>query len=359
MNGREPMAQVVDDMRAILARTRGEWEALRGESLFITGGTGFFGLWLLECVAMVNRELALNLRVKVLSRDPESFLQCHPRFRGLPWLSFHRGDVTNFSFPDEGFSHVIHAATTSARETFHGAEPLDKFDTLVNGTRRVLKYAAASGVRNLLFTSSGVVYGRPGGGEILSESFAGAPDPLDPLSALGQSKRAAEFLCAAYADKYGFNTTIARCFSFVGPFMPLDLHYAIGDFMLRAMQGEDIVVQSDGTASRSYLYAADMVCWLLRLLLRQGAPRAYNVGSDAAVSIAELAALVRQVSGAEVDVIVRGRDVGSMGNPARNYYVPDIGRARSELALDVWTPLTEAITRSYAFFRTEARAKHA
>ena len=339
---------LAEDLEAILGRRPEVWQDLRGKSLFITGGTGWFGRWLLETIALANDRLKTDIRVTLLSRNPAAFARQAPHLAAASFLTLHTGDVRNFEFPTDRFTHVIHAATTSARETFDGESGLDKFDTLVSGTRHVLDFAVASGARHVLFTSSGVAYGEVPDGAPYSEETNSAPDTCNPDTALGQAKRAAEFLCSAYAAQHGWHTTIARCYSFVGPFMPLDLHYAIGNFIRSALAGHPIIVKGNGAPLRSYLYTGDLVVWLLTLLTREGSPRLYNVGSDKAISIGDLARLVRDelVPGSEVRIL--GQAVHSVGNPVRNIYVPNIGRARNELNLTDWTGLASAIDRTAA-----------
>lgn len=336
------------DLELILDRARTLWPRLAGQSLFITGGTGFFGRWLLEALRIANTRHALGLRVAVLTRDPAAFGRKAPEIVADPAFRFVPGDVRDFAFPTGDFTHIIHAATTSAHETFAGEDPLRKFDTLVGGTRRVLDFAAEHGIGNLLFTSSGVVYQPlppPTGGSHtpIPETSLLAPPTHDPASALGQAKRAAEFLCACYADRYGWHLGIARCFSFVGPYLPLDIHYAIGNFIAQALHAERIVVNSDGTALRSYLYTADLVVWLLALLLEGKSGQPCNVGSDAAISIGDLAHLVRDLIAPDKAVDILGQAANAVGNPIRNAYIPDITLARNTLGLDVWTDLSTAI----------------
>lgn len=336
------------DFEQILARAAHLWPRLAGKSLFITGGTGFFGRWLLEAFRIANTRHALNLRVTVLTRDPAAFGRKAPAIVADPAFRFVAGDVCDFAFPTGHFTHVIHAATTSAHETFAGEDPLRKFDTLVGGTRRVLDFAAERGIGNLLFTSSGVVY-QPlqppaeGSHTPIPESSLLAPPTYDPATPLGQAKRAAEFLCACYAERYGWHLGIARCFSFVGPFLPLDIHYAIGNFIAQALRAERIVVNSDGKALRSYLYAGDLVVWLLALLLDGKSGQPCNVGSDAAISIGDLAHLVRDLIAPDKPVNILGKSANAVGNPVRNAYIPDITLAQNTLGLDVWTNLPAAI----------------
>ena len=128
----------------------------------------------------------------------------------------------------------------------------------------------------------------------MSEDYLGAPDPVDPRSAYGHAKRMAEQWCVAHHRRHGIEPLIARCFAFAGPGLPLEINYAIGNFIRDALAGGPISVAGDGTPCRSYLYAADLALWLWTILLRGTPCRPYNVGSEAAVSIRELAEAVTE-----------------------------------------------------------------
>jgi dTDP-glucose 4,6-dehydratase/UDP-glucose 4-epimerase len=341
------------DLDGIMTRTAPLWADLRDQSLFITGGTGLFGRWLLESLARANRQFDLNLRVTVLTRNAQAFAQKAPHLAQDPAIGFHHGDVRDFVFPERDYSYFIHGATTSAGETFRGEDPLRKFDTLVSGTRRVLDFAAQCKPRRLLFLSSGVAYGVPPSGiDFIPEDYAGAPGTTNVDSALGQAKRTAEFLCACYAEKNGLDYSVARCFSFVGPFLPLDIHYAIGNFIGQALFEDEITVKGDGSPVRSYLYMADLVVWLMTLLLKGGSGQIYNVGSDLAVSIRELAELVREILSPQKAVHILGQSNHSVGNAVRNRYVPSIRKARDEFGLDAWTTLAESVRATATHIQT-------
>jgi dTDP-glucose 4,6-dehydratase/UDP-glucose 4-epimerase len=347
---------LAQDLARILQRSPALWEMLRGRSLFLTGGTGLFGRWLLETLCHANRELALGLRVTVLTRDAAAFARQAPHLANDTALTLHPGDVRNFVFPQVHFDYLIHGATTSASETFHGEDPLRKFDTLVDGTRHVLDFAVHCGIERFLFLSSGVAYGtQPADMDRIPETYAGAPDTTDVDTALGQAKRAAEYLTTYYSKKHGWNNTIARCFSFAGPFMPLDLHYAIGNFIGQALHEDEIVIKGDGTPLRSYLYLGDLVTWLLTLLLQGGNGDNYNAGSDEAISIGELAVLVRDTLSPGKPIRLLCHANHSVGNAVRNCYVPDIQKARSELNLAPWTGLEDAIRHTAAWHQGQTK----
>ena len=108
------------DLDEILAATAPLWEQMRGERLLLTGGTGFFGCWLVESFLHCNRELALDAQVTVLTRDPAAFLRKVPHLRNERALSLHAGDVRDFTFPEGRYGFVLHAATEASAKTACG-----------------------------------------------------------------------------------------------------------------------------------------------------------------------------------------------------------------------------------------------
>ncbi|GAC1518729.1 MAG: NAD(P)-dependent oxidoreductase [Vulcanimicrobiaceae bacterium] len=339
------------DRAEILARTAGLWDDVRGRRIFMTGGTGFVGTWFVEAFAAANAAYALEATLVVLTRDPDRFRTRSRHLAEDRAIVLHRGEADGFDPPDGRFDFVVHAAT----ERYHGADatrPLSIFDRDLAATRRVLTCARGWNTRRVLFTSSGAVYGAQGA-DVLSrtEDDASAPDPLDPQSVYGQSKRASEFACASFARVYGFDAVIARLFAFVGPHLPLDEGYAVGNFMRDALLGRPIAIGGDGTPLRSYLYAADLAVWLWTLLVRGVSGRAYNVGSSDALSIRDLArSVVRTIApGSSIEI-------ASVADPRKvpGRYVPSVARARDELGLEAWTTLEDALTRTFAYHRRAA-----
>jgi len=339
------------DLEHILAHTQGLWEELRGQRLFITGGTGFFGCWLLESFAWANDKLGLDASALVLTRDPSAFAKKAPHLAAHPAIQLHVGDVRSFEFPAGRFSHIIHAAT-EASARLNEEDPLRMLDTIVQGTRRALDFARHCGATKFLLTSSGAVYGRqPPDLTHIPEDYPGGPDPTDPRSAYGEGKRVAEMLCVLYARQYGLQAKIARCFAFVGPYLPLDAHFAIGNFIRDGLQGGPIQVKGDGTPYRSYLYAADLAIWLWTILLRGEPCRPYNVGSEFGLTIKDLAYMVAHASGPHVELQIAWQPAPS--KPAERY-VPSTQQAQSELSLRQRVDLGESIQRTIAWHTYKA-----
>jgi dTDP-glucose 4,6-dehydratase len=334
----------VQDLDHVLEHTEGLWDELRGSRLFVTGGTGFFGRWMLESFLRANDNLSLGARAIVLTRDPGRFAESAPHVAGHRAVTLHPGDVKSFEFPDSESTHVLHMAT----EAGPGMSPSASFHTAIEGTERVLSFAALRGARKFLLTSSGAVYGtQPPDSERLSEEYIGAPRPEDAAAGYGHGKRAAEYLCSDAAAQTGLEVKIARCFAFVGPLLPLDANFAIGNFIRDALTRDHIEVLGDGTARRSYLYAADLAVWLWTILVKGQSGRPYNVGSEADMSIADLAYLVAKVVQPETPVRIVESPVAEMP-PAR--YVPSTARAARELDVDTRVVLEDAILRTASWY---------
>jgi UDP-glucuronate decarboxylase len=315
--------------------------AVYDQKWLVTGGTGFFGRALLRHWIA---EAALGVRppaITVLTRSPEYFLKRHPEFFGHEWLRFTQGDILEPLKIDASqfFTHVLHAATDSTLGP--QLRPLERYQQIVDGTRNTLNFAVQCGASRFLLTSSGGVYGsQPQDMEKIPETYNGMPDPLRPEQTYSVAKRVAEHLCALYQEQYGIETVIARCFTFVGQDLPLDVHFAIGNFIRDALKRSEIVVNGDGAPVRSYMDQRDLAIWLTEIMQRGHPGFAYNVGSDQAISIARLAYLVR-------DTLSPGLSVRISGNPSRshtrNCYIPSIEKAQTELNLILRYPLTDAL----------------
>ncbi len=351
-----PRSSLATDLDHILDHTQGLWEGLRGQAIFITGGTGFFGRWLLESFAEANHRFSLGAQAVVLTRNPEGFRRRADRLAGDEFIQLVKGDVQDLnvdlvssqlgSSAPEQFSHFIHAASETT-ESANRHDPTKVLETSLIGTRRALDFAERMGTENFLLTSSGAVYGaQPHDLSHVPETFSGAPDINAPLSAYGEGKRVAELLCNTRSQSGAMNCKIARCFAFVGPHLALDAHYAIGNFIRDALAGKPIQVNGDGTPVRSYLYAADLAIWLWTILLNPAASGTYNVGSDEAHSLREIAKFVSQNNSTQPPVQVT--QTPNPNSPATRY-VPDTSRARCELGLQSWTPLAAAIRKTLEF----------
>jgi nucleoside-diphosphate-sugar epimerase/MoaA/NifB/PqqE/SkfB family radical SAM enzyme len=338
---------LAEDLDYILAKTHGFWENLRGKKMFITGGTGFFGSWLLESFAWANEKLNLKASVLVLTRNVTAFKERMPHLANNPAIKFLEGDVKNFQFPKEKFSFVIHAAAPSAEATFNNEDPLISAETILGGTRHTLDFAVKSGTKSFIFISTGAVYGKqPESLKYIPEDYIGQPNPSDIKSVWIEAKKMAEYLCSYYSKKYGIKTKIVRPFSFVGPYLPLDIHYAVGNFIRDGLNGGPIVVNGDGTPFRSYLYAADLAIWLWTILFKGKVNYLYNIGSEKAITIKDLAQIVAKSFPNQIKVKILKKPNAKI--PSERY-IPSTKRARIELGLKEGINLKDAIQKTVLY----------
>lgn len=346
------MNPLAADLDNVLSRTVGLWEELRGGRLFLTGGTGFFGCWLLESFLWASEKLCLNAETVVLTRNPEAFACKAPHLAFHKAVKLHTGNLDDFTLPEGSFTHVIHAAGDLSKGNSDDAAGL--LTRSFCGLQRVLELARQSGAAKVLCTSSGAVYGPavPGRWK-LREDDPPSGIPLETRGAYAEAKRMAELLGTLSAQQHGFEFKIARGFAFLGPYLPLDAHLAAGNFIRDALAGSPIMVRGSGTAVRSYMYPADLAVGLWKVLFRGAHGRPYNLGSDQPVTIAELAhAVARECDPPPpVSVLEQARP-----EEVVDYYVPDITRARTELGLDLSLGLAEAIRCTLAWHQRITKA---
>jgi UDP-glucuronate decarboxylase len=332
---------IKEDVALAIARSGADLSLLRGKRVLVTGGTGFFGVWMLTALGQIMESLAYDLEIAVITRDSRAFLGQYPGFNSSRNLCFLDGDIRSIDLAGERFSHLIHMATTSANETFSKELQINKIDLLYAGTKNLLEQLGGD-LEAVLFTSSGVVYGAPLHDSRFHETQLSRPDNLQPDSALAYGKLLAEYLVNYFSGEFGYKYNIARCFSFLGQGLPLNIHYAAGNFIADAVNSKPIRVLGSGQECRSYMYIGDAVAWLLRLLV-EPTNDAYNVGSEKAMTVQELAQLVARVAGSPDRVEVLGQRL-SEGNFKRQIYVPSTSKIRSRFSgLEEWTTVSEAV----------------
>ncbi len=341
---------LAEDLDHILTHTRDLWEELRGQRIFITGGTGFFGCWLLESFAWANDKLNLNAEALVLSRSPEVFEKKAPHLYHHPAIQFLKGNVQDFAYPEGRFSHLIHGANyqVPAGTT---EKPLSVVNEMLQGTRRVLEFCVKARVSKALLISTGAVYGPPPSSfEKIHESFSESIAPSEPAGAYHQVRRMMELLGVLYAAEHGFEAKISRCFSFLGPYLPLNGRFAIGDFIGDALSGNPLSIKGNGKPVRSYLYAADLAIWLWTILFKGKSLRPYNVGSEIPIAILELAEKIAGESDPPLHVHVSGKSLAGM---APDRYLPDTTRAHTELGLNQFINLESAIRKTLNWHKSK------
>lgn len=279
-----------DDLRASLAGLE-DW--LRGQRVLVTGATGTIGSFLVDALMLPG----MDVEVYAAGRSREGMAR---RFGGLlddPRFHYVPFDSTQTARFDFDVDLIVYGAV-STHPLAYSTDPVGIMKANLVGTESALEYLREHSAAKLAFLSSGEVYGEnPDLPDGFRETDHGWVDPMRPRACYPESKRAAETLCAAYVAQYGVDARVARLCHTYGPTFTPSNSRADAQFLRKALNGEDIVMKSDGSQVRSWCYVADAVNGVL-WLLRHGEPgQAYNVASRAIHSIREYAQTLCDIGG--------------------------------------------------------------
>lgn len=335
-------------MAEIVSRSAVDLRQIGQSDMILTGATGFVGQWLSMSYLSARKEFSLPGRLFAVARNPHEFEQRMSEAGLADGLVAVPADVRTLAGDGlpEGAS-IVHAATP-ARASLNSSQPMEMIDIIVRGQSTMLEIAKKIKACRFLFLSSGAIYGRqPHNVMKLKETWEGAPLVADPANAYHEAKRLAEMLGNIACSTGGVPFTSARLFAFLAPFLPLDEHFAAGNFLGNASRGETISISSGGGSIRTYQYGTDMAVWLWAILARGRPLVAYNVGSDQEITVRGLAEQIARQSGSEGDVEIRGTDTEF--NVTR--YVPDVNLVRDELGVSNMVNLGDAISRTIQWVR--------
>lgn len=305
---------------------------LNNSNILITGGTGLFGKSILDALIFMHN--FYEFKITVLSRNKNNFLFNYPKYN-LEFINFIRGDIRNFDCKRQDFDYIIHAATPASAK-LEEENPKEMYSVILEGTKNIINIAKNMNVKKLLFTSSGAVYGEQYQSiKSFKEDYQGIP-----ITYYGKAKKISENIFL----NSNINVSIARCFAVTGPYLNLNIHFAIGNFIKDAIENRDIIINGDGRPLRSYLYTADLVIWLLAILLKSENKSIYNVGGRNGISIYDLAKKVsKQVNNytGKVDILTK-----SNYNYPTPKYIPNNKKIIKELGVKENYTLDEAIKRT-------------
>jgi UDP-glucuronate decarboxylase len=270
------------------------WSQFDGATVMISGAGGFIGSNLVETLLYRNEAHGTaKTKVIALARDQSRAITRYSAYAGRNDLQIMNQDVVSPIEYVGKVDYVIHAASNATPQRYT-ADPVGTHLANTLGTYNLLRLASEHGCRCLLFVSSGDVYGVvPGDNPVISEDTFGALDPMQIRSCYGESKRAGENLCSCWTDQYGMPTKVARLSHTYGPGIALDDGRVFADFVACAVAGKDIILTSDGSATRPFCYITDAMIGLFTIMLLGASGEAYNLANDEAIiSIAELAQVV-------------------------------------------------------------------
>lgn len=300
---------------------------LGGTSILITGGTGFLGKWLTLFILWQKRQLGKQIKLYLLTRNVANFKK---QFKASFWtpddVIFLEGSINDPLSLDEPVDLIVHGAT----DVVNAAKPALTITTCLTGTDHVLEFAKTHGTSRIVLLSSGAVYANPDPWVPPHEADGLVTADMQNAGAYAVGKSLAEWHMHASLKDTSINYSIARCFAFGGPFIPLDKHFAFGSFIGKALRNQDIVINGDPRVERSYLYCADFVTWIFTILMSAPNQSVFNVGSSVVTTIGDLAEEIRRISGSRSRVLVAGNHASD--SPPSRYY-PNTEKALNSLGL--------------------------
>jgi dTDP-glucose 4,6-dehydratase len=339
---------VRSDAESVLEGRAERLAALREQHLFISGGSGFLGTWLLELAKVLNERYEFGLKITVFSRNARVFAARWPHLGQLEWVQFQEGDIRYITDLPSGVRYVVHAAALTDRRLF-ASQPSAVAEINSLGTLRLLRAAnLLEDLQKIILLSSGLVYGaQPWDMPSIDEDFAGPLRCNDVSAVYAESKRFAEVVAQCAVSESKLPVVTLRPFAFVGPYQSLQLPWAVTDFIRDSMTGGPIRIMGDGSTVRSIMYASDYAFWVLAALAR-GRPReTYNVGSPEPIDLGSLAQLITRYFSPVPEILTR---LGQVGHD-RTRLVPSIDKAAAELGVTVTVNLAEAIQRTITWNR--------
>lgn len=277
------------------------WEKLSGKALLLTGASGTIGTFLVDVLMEINRKDNLNITVLAAGRSEEKAKKRFAAYWDKPQFRFISHDVNEPWDEDLSPDYIIHAASNTHPKAYAG-DPVGTITSNVFGLYHLLNLAAAGKTERVLFLSSVEVYGQNKYGlDSFLESDMGYIDCNTFRAGYPESKRLAESLCQAYIMARGLDIVTARLCRIYGPTMPESDSKALAQFIKNALNGENIVLKSEGTQFFSYCYVADAVNALLTVLLTGQNGEAYNVADPGSnIALRDLAGLIAKANGVKM-----------------------------------------------------------
>lgn len=363
-NAVDAAAEVVArDLDAICAAAGEELRALSGHALLITGGAGFLGHYLVQAVTHWNDGRAGRdpIRLTVLDNFARGVPHWLTRLQERGALTLVRHDIARPPPEDIGdCAFVIHAASI-ASPTYYRRDPIGTMDANVNGLRFLLdaflrRKRSGAPTLGFLFFSSSEIYGDPDPAHIPTpETYRGFVSCTGPRACYDEAKRYGETLCANFARQHHLPVKVARPFNNYGPGLKITDGRVIPDFARDVLAGRDIVMRSDGSATRTFCYVADAVAGYFKVLVRGGAGEAYNVGTETPeISMADLA---RKVAALGAELFGYAGKVVTQPSADPDYLVdnpnrrcPVIAKARAQLGFNPTVSLDDGLGRSLVWY---------
>jgi nucleoside-diphosphate-sugar epimerase len=321
-------------------------EALRGGTIFVTGGSGFVGTWLGTLVAYLNDRHNFGIELILSARSKSRFQVVAPHLAARKDVTFLVKDVRQMYDIPPATRWVVHAAGNPDRRE-HSTNQIETMAVIGEGTHRILRAVEqCPDLRMVLNLSSALVYGsQPPEVAAFAESYIGKIDTTMASSNYAEAKRYGEVLCAAARSQSRIPVVIARPFTFVGPFQSIEAPWALNNFIHAAIYGQPLKILGDGSTRRTFLYGSDAAVLLLRILSGSQSGDVYNLGSPEVVSLIDLARMVINAVNQPLDIQFNT----ARGAVSAAPLIPDMTKVEETFHYRPAIPLVQAIKRTIAW----------
>lgn len=310
---------IQEDMEEIYLSSA-TWKDLYGTGVYVTGATGMIASYLVMFLIWLNEEHNYHIQIYAGIRSEDKARERFGQYYDRAYFHAVQGDINVPLTVSEPLHYIVHAASLASPQ-YYGKMPVETMLPNVIGTYELLKYGAEHSLKGFLFFSSGSVYGNIPESAGIMETTVGSMDWMAPGNVYGESKRCGEAMCGAYFREFGLPVRIARIHHTYGPTMDVRNDKRVfSEFANNILNGNNIVLKSDGEDRRAFCYLGDTVAALFKILL-EGAPgECYNVGNPAQyVSIRRLAEILTGVfPEKELKVVFQTRmDIGYCASPVK------------------------------------------
>jgi len=297
----------------------------------ITGGAGFIGSHL------VSKIIDSAEKIIVIDNLITGNMSNIDKFKKNKNFEFIQHDIQYHFDPKENIDYVIHLASC-ASPVAYSENPINTLKSGSIGTINALGIARKYNSKFLL-TSTSEVYGDPKESP-QSESYWGNVNPVGPRSMYDESKRFAEAATQAYISEYSVNASIIRIFNTYGPNMQLDDGRVVTNFIVQALDNEDITIYGNGQQTRSFSYIEDTVNGLLKALYYKK-PDIFNIGNDNEITILELAQIILQLTNSKSKIV---NNPLPKDDPMQRR--PDLNKSQSILGYKTQVDLEEGLVKT-------------
>lgn len=286
-----------------VSKIKVSWDKLAGKSIMISGATGLIGSFLIDVIMEKNIDAELNCQIYALIRNKEKAVNRFFKYIDDSHLTFIMYDVNQPLISDsiKTVDYILHLASNT-HPLLYATDPIGTITTNIIGVQNLLDFAIAHNTRRFAFASSNEAYGENrGDAELFDEDYCGYINCNTLRAGYPESKRCGEALCQAYKQQKGLDIVIPRVTRSYGPSMNMSDTKAINQFIKKALEGNDIVLKSEGTQYFSYTYVADAVSGLLWVLMEGKNGEAYNVAfEEGDIMLKDLANIIAEINNKKV-----------------------------------------------------------